>query len=1470
MCPHQALAQGGIQGALEFADKCDACVNSCNVSDGDMTSVTANGIALSLVGNSGTIGSTNVTFMTVCNCKGNSILKQGSGRHVSYDRCNFVDNKGYLFSSAGGSVFVTACHFVRNFQTSGIASSGPGLFDGSAKIFLADSYFDVAPPSANALFVRVIGNHGPGTYETPMNIHMNTAMCPTAPPPLSTARVSASAIQSTLLRTATVKPSSPPATPVQTVTDSPVPTQSPAKTRTASVSKPFAASQTAIASSVFTASAYLGCELFSKQLFNTQRSPTTTNDCVTVRDCVFKDCVNSGGYGGGFGMPDSITKSVDINDTSFLNCKTTGGTNEYGGAVALSVQRLRMNRCCGKECSSQSGQFLWLSNSPNSTIGMTNCYLCASSAVSANEYGAFALDESTHAYVSLWNCTDCSLEGGSGAAVMLCKGQMGGSFCDFRFSAIVGCRGPSIVFEGRPDRPDSRTVYFTSCTFLTNHGTMFNWRQGSCRIRSCVFRDNMKFDVDTPLSLDEVFNQRGTSTCFYVSDSFMDFELPVINEKFNEATRNAGPSDFPTIALYFMHTEECPRGPTGKFTDSKIFSPSTRFIFTSPFTSTKQLSASGTFLSTTLFAQSSHISSSHQISPTNCFGNSVPLLSSVKIEETREGSKSDLLKCSRSFSVSMSLSKSIEHAKSDLIASIAGMTNSHSFCDSYRFIQSRRVLPTENAEKSFIVLHTAANNPTIKGAGSAAFAESDPISSNQFRLSNGLSRSFESAESAVFVPSTLILLSLFTESISIFETAKISTSVGFRDSESLLSAQFSRSVAIGFDPSDSAVKSNFPESVTVPISSEWGDSVLLQLSSFLFDNDRLQSITFSLSSQATGSVLFVRSAFDWASHVFDSAAVLLSGFGADTFLFDRTASTFQTRCSESIPILLSSRETASVVFDPSGLIHQSHVLESVVFFSSVARATSIEFRQSSGLLQTLCSESIGILDSAAGIKSIVFVSSFSFSPIDTSAPGSTWHDSQSAISIAFDLLTSILPNDFPEPVTLSSILPDPLSESAKTSSSLGSTESNVAHSYFSVTCSLSLHSHSDKISNILSQLADSDSTSIALIDLLSIQTASSWFLKYSTTTSRVATHIVGSILDSLHSLNILTAFPLSRIVIDSLFSPSFTFLFSTDSLESVVLPNFESTDSSQQTGSKSAFSRPDDESEQLQTITKLSDRIILSAGDIVRESPTANPITVYADGTTSVTNHFFRESTHPETDTVSPDRVIQSMNDISRESDTIEINLERNSSIDQPSNVKTIIDFSQDSSTLSNFISKPTISASDGGDAPSPFQMQSHPLSDRPESTIIRQQTVTIENPLISSAIVATFSVSITRSPNESTLLSSADSATNGMSGNSIAEAQSPTSSNAILIGILVGCILLILIVAIVLIVFVLRKRRLETSVDNFAEMDTEASDTDEFEGVFASNDVEPYSYVNPDTDGMFGNEGHAFAFDGEEDMIDQ
>jgi hypothetical protein len=274
-------------------------------------------------------------------------------------------------------------------------------------------------------------------------------------------------------------------------------------------------------------------------------------------------------------MPDSQEKWVDVLDTSFVNCHVIGGTNPSGGAVALAVQKLTMDRCCGRQCSSVNGQFLFLSHAPNSTIDSTNCYLCADPKDSASGFGSLEFDTGICVSTAVWNCTDCSLSSGDGAAVALYGDQIGEYLTDFRFATIIGCRARSMIYQTAGS--GSRRGAFGSCNFVNNYGTLFIWRRGTATIRHSVFHGNCGFEDGAPLELAEVFMTTGSAK-FSLLDSFIDFTLPIGSVgAFDQVQHNAGPGNYSTIPLYFMHTEACPRGPTGLFTASAMLSVSPSF-----------------------------------------------------------------------------------------------------------------------------------------------------------------------------------------------------------------------------------------------------------------------------------------------------------------------------------------------------------------------------------------------------------------------------------------------------------------------------------------------------------------------------------------------------------------------------------------------------------------------------------------------------------------------------------------------------------------------------------------------------------------------------------------------------------------------------------------------------------------------------------------------------------------------------
>jgi hypothetical protein len=168
-------------GAIHFAEQASCELESCNLTSCRADSI-EHGAAIRFYDAGRAEDLQDLQFLTIVNCSGNSIAGHtiaNTGRHMQYDSCNFVGNRGKLFAAQGGLTEVVNCHFVGNLRSTGEAATASDLTDGlegTATMSIISSFFDFAPPTAGGVVVTIEGNET-DTFTTIAIVHVNIETC---------------------------------------------------------------------------------------------------------------------------------------------------------------------------------------------------------------------------------------------------------------------------------------------------------------------------------------------------------------------------------------------------------------------------------------------------------------------------------------------------------------------------------------------------------------------------------------------------------------------------------------------------------------------------------------------------------------------------------------------------------------------------------------------------------------------------------------------------------------------------------------------------------------------------------------------------------------------------------------------------------------------------------------------------------------------------------------------------------------------------------------------------------------------------------------------------------------------------------------------------------------------------------------------------------------------------------------------
>jgi hypothetical protein len=441
--------------SVEYCNLTTCCVNSHDYS---------NGAAFKLVGKRIDGSEDQLSYLTIVDCRGPSICDQQANsnetplRVVKYDCCNFVGNHGSLYRSTRGHTQVVNCNFKENvaFENSAEMNSAKMVakVTSPAWIVILGCRFGFEPPTAGGRVSSVSGNTNQ-VLETWEISHFMSGSCPNGVP---------FATQSS--------------TPTSSPTISSTPTSSPV------------------------------CDRFLNQVYFSRKTPEITQECLTIEDCVFAYCTSGGEWGGGVGIKNR-EKAVLVYATTFMHCLRGQSSWHFGGAIAVQVADFLMERCCGLDCASNSGQFLFVQYTPKSTVRWTNCYLCADPTLEMEQHGALEWDSQCPALVETCNITSCGLGSRDvcqGAAVSLYGGSASTAWDELRFLTIVDCSGNSICANAYASQPTGpRYALYRCCNFVGNHGSLIYAFAGETVVNECYFVENQQFGNANPLPVEQIF-----------------------------------------------------------------------------------------------------------------------------------------------------------------------------------------------------------------------------------------------------------------------------------------------------------------------------------------------------------------------------------------------------------------------------------------------------------------------------------------------------------------------------------------------------------------------------------------------------------------------------------------------------------------------------------------------------------------------------------------------------------------------------------------------------------------------------------------------------------------------------------------------------------------------------------------------------------------------------------------------------
>jgi hypothetical protein len=283
-------------------------------------------------------------------------------------------------------------------------------------------------------------------------------------------------------------------------------------------------------------------------------------DCLVVRRCLFKDLhaapLQFWTLGAAICLELPGSTGNEVEESTFINCYTlTPFAEDYGGAIGVWASSIKICRCCGNECRSQYGQFVWVKGASFTELSEITAIRCAKP--DSVDINTGALDFAEGVGPTIWNAnfTDC-IATEDGTAIDLWGGSV--SVC-CRFLTVFGCNGPSSVYSHRPLFEASYSNFVSN-----SHSTaVIDCNGNTVSLSHCHFKSNSR-----------ALFKSGNAGMFIVENCHLDSRLPS-DIPYSLTSNNVITGDAITLPLCHLSTIYCHRQPnceTFTFTVSVHFS----------------------------------------------------------------------------------------------------------------------------------------------------------------------------------------------------------------------------------------------------------------------------------------------------------------------------------------------------------------------------------------------------------------------------------------------------------------------------------------------------------------------------------------------------------------------------------------------------------------------------------------------------------------------------------------------------------------------------------------------------------------------------------------------------------------------------------------------------------------------------------------------------------------------------------
>jgi hypothetical protein len=425
-----------------------------------------------------------------------------------------------------------------------------------------------------------------------------------------------------------------------------------------------------------------------------------TGTCLVVRKCLFQSHNGQATNGGAIRYVVVSPASGYIVDSQFLNCETA--VTNYGGGFYITVDRLLVERCCGRNCVAVRGTFAYCgSNGAFSEFYENSLWKCGTKErFFGTGGGTIYLVEGPFQLVNT-NFTSCSQDTLSAIleqeeeyvgqdiifsgwlTCLNCSGSYG-----FGLFYKIGMRFDSCLFractsKGWLTQKKGFRMYLRNCQFKYMDGPLaliLVAADGKFSFMGCQFSDGSVFPevventVQTHLIgwIESVWNKGYAITltekngCGYLVTSASATFSPL--EGFADSSHMTKSSELPRSADFSM---------TNSFSSTAGCSITSAVSISQTITQSETISISNPFQSTSLFSETDALNQTQYFSPTELFSHSNSVTGSDTVSNSLAFSFSSALMDTETFSATMVFSETNPFSITETIKSTQLLSNSY-------------------------------------------------------------------------------------------------------------------------------------------------------------------------------------------------------------------------------------------------------------------------------------------------------------------------------------------------------------------------------------------------------------------------------------------------------------------------------------------------------------------------------------------------------------------------------------------------------------------------------------------------------------------------------------------------------------------------------------------------------------------------------------------------------------------------